>query len=201
MKITLETVRGVMREAFGFESFIGSYITEVQENADCPTAGITKDGVLGYNPEFAARYLSCKEDLFSLLFHETLHPMFGHFIHGQGELENIAADSIINAVISLMFHTESNGGALFRKFYRGRGLEGLLRPQSQLGHSRYSRCYQHLYGVDGWGHHAGGISNGELIHSLKILTDVVAIKAPLLGNHGSSDGERPASAAAQSAVS
>jgi len=79
MKITLELVRQVLKEALGFDSFVASFITEVREDNNHPTAGIAKDGVLAYNPEFVSRYVTCKEDMFSLIFHELLHPMFGHF--------------------------------------------------------------------------------------------------------------------------
>jgi len=80
MKITLETVREVLRDALGFESFTAAFITSVTEDPGHPTAGISKDGKLCYNPEFVSRYVSSTEDLFSLIFHELLHPMFGHFI-------------------------------------------------------------------------------------------------------------------------
>jgi len=81
MKITLELVRQVLKEALGYDSFIASFITEVREDKDHPTAGIAKDGVVAYNPEFVSRYVTCKEDMFSLIFHELLHPMFGHLEH------------------------------------------------------------------------------------------------------------------------
>ena len=40
MKITLELVRQVLKEALGFDSFVASFITEVREDKDHPTAGI-----------------------------------------------------------------------------------------------------------------------------------------------------------------
>ena len=64
-----------------------------------PTACINKEGTLGYNSQFISKYVGCREDLFSLIFHELLHPMFQHFIYDNGQLENIAADSVINACI------------------------------------------------------------------------------------------------------
>ena len=76
MKITLELVRQVFKEALGFDSYVASFITEVREDDNHPTAGIAKDGLLAYNPEFVSRYVTCKEDMFSLIFHELLHPMF-----------------------------------------------------------------------------------------------------------------------------
>jgi hypothetical protein len=75
-----------------------------------------------------AKDVGCKEDLFSLIFHELLHPMFQHFIYDNGQLENIAADSIINACISDLYWQWSKRGNLFKKLYRDKGIEAILRP-------------------------------------------------------------------------
>ena len=122
MKITLEVIRQILKEGLGFDSFVASFITEIHEDPTMPTAGITALGSLAYNPAFVTEYVTCPEDLFSLIFHELLHPMFGHFIYNNGELENIAADAIINAVISTIYVTESKEGNLFKKLYDRRGL-------------------------------------------------------------------------------
>ena len=143
MKITLELAREVLREALGFDSFVASFITEVRENDNHPTAGIAKDGVLAYNPEFVSRYVTCKEDMFSLIFHELLHPMFGHFIYDCGKIENIAADAIINAVISTLYPDQSREGSLFKKTHSPKGLDGLMRPSSRMRNSRYQRVAAH----------------------------------------------------------
>jgi len=188
MKITLEIVREVLREALGFDSFVASFISEVRENPNHPSAGITRDGRLFYNPEFVAHFVATKEDLFCLIFHELLHPMFGHFIHGSGQIENIAADAVINAVISTLYCAESNEGSLFTKTHEPRGLDGIMRPDSEMGHSRYSGVYDKLY------HRQYGqtdaISTGELIQTLKILTESEKIESVmLLGTHGGSGAE------------
>ena len=115
MKITLKLVRQVLKDALGFESFVASFITGVREDNNHPTAGIAKDGVLAYNPEFVSRYVTRKKDMFSLIFHELLHPMFGHFIYDSGRVENIAADAVINAVISTLYPDRSREGNLFKK--------------------------------------------------------------------------------------
>ncbi len=84
MKITLETVRQIIKEALGFESFVATFINEVREENSIQTACISNRGELFYNPDFVRNYVSCREDLFSLIFHELLHPLFGHFIYGFG---------------------------------------------------------------------------------------------------------------------
>lgn len=184
MKINLEIVRTVLKQALGFNSFVASFITEVSEDKTHPTAGITKDGKLIYNPEFVDEYVACKEDLFSLIFHELLHPMFGHFIYGCSELENIAADAIINAVISTVFAKNSSYGNLFKKTHSAKGLDGIMRPDSNMYNSRYNKLYTMLY------HNYMGkdsLTTGELIQTLKILTQTDNLSSVLLiGTHGGS---------------
>ena len=113
MRITLETVREILREVLGFESFIVTFLKEIREDKDIPTAGISKEGMLHYNPEFAQKHITSQKDLFSLIFHEVLHPAFSHFIYGNGDIENVACDSVINAVISEIYGDYSGYGALF----------------------------------------------------------------------------------------
>lgn len=182
MKISLETVREVLKDALGFDSFVASFVNETIEDAGILTAGINIDGRLTYNPEFVAKYVGCQEDLFSLVFHELLHPMFSHFIYENGELENIAADAIINAVISEVYSDHSRNGNLFRKFYPDHGLPGLLRPRSDISRSRYDRVYERLYSQSDV---HDSFTTGELIQTLKILTqDERLSTVVLIGSHG-----------------
>ncbi|MFC1601659.1 hypothetical protein ACFL34_04855, partial [Candidatus Sumerlaeota bacterium] len=192
MRVTLDTVRQTLKEALGFDSFVASFITEVKEDRQHTTAGITKEGTLCYNPDFVAQYVTCNKTLFSLIFHELLHPMFGHFIHGHGTLENIAADAVINAVISVVYGDASRGGSLFRKFYPPKGIAGLLRAGSKMRNSRYSKVYDRLYPN---GYYArDSLTTGELIQSLKILTPHVELSSvALLGSHGQAGDESEAS--------
>lgn len=182
MKITLDTVRQVLKEALGFNSFVASFITEVSEDPGLETAGINAKGQLSYNPKFVDKYVTCKEDLFSLVFHELLHPMFGHFIYSNGDLENIAADAVINAVISEVYREYSLGGNLFQKLYSTKGLQGILRPDSGMHRSKYYRVYEKLYNQ---GNTHDSITTGELIQTLKILTQSEKLSTILLiGSHG-----------------
>ena len=187
MKINLKTVRQILREALGFDSYVASFIKEVIGDKNHPTAGITKDGTLSYNPNFVSKFISSKQDLFSLVFHEILHPMFGHFIYGAGRLENIAADAVINAVISCIYSAESNGGALFRKTHSPRGLNGIMRPESDMNNSRYEKFYSRLYGR--YQDRSKSLTTGELIQALKILTEREKLdRVLLLGSHGEREG-------------
>lgn len=186
MKITLSIVRQVLRDALDFDSFTASFIASVKEDPKHPTASISKDGVLSYNPDFVKRYITCKEDLFSLIFHELLHPMFGHFIYKAGKIENIAADAVINAVISTLYARESGRGNLFKLVHKPRGLMGLMRPESHMHSSRYNRVYERLYGANVYSR----MTTGELIQTLKILTPTENLEIVLLiGDHGSRDGK------------
>ena len=186
MRITLDLVRHTLRETLGRESFVASFIATVVESSTVPTAGISSDGALSYNPAFTARHITGGEDLFCLLMHEVMHPMFGHFVHADGQLENIAADTVINACVSQLYHDASGGGSLFKKVYEPRGLEGLLRPFSRMRDSRYCRLYDAFYG---YGASSMRLSTGEVIQSLKVLTPVEESRGVLLlGSHGNAGG-------------
>jgi len=181
MKISLETVREVLKDALGFDSFVAGFISDVVEDSAIPTASINIEGRLAYNSEFVEKHITCKEDLFSLVFHELLHPMFGHFIYENGELENIAADAIINAVISEVYSEASRNGNLFRKFYPDRGLPGLLRPRSEMSRGKYSKVYERLYSQS---EVHDSFTTGELIQTLKILTQSERLSTVvLIGSH------------------
>ena len=182
MKITLELVRQTLRETIGHDSFVAGFITSVQADSGCSTAGITKDGQLSYNPLFIDEFVTTKEDLFSLIFHELLHPMFNHFIYQSGELENIAADAIINTVISTIYTDQSKNGHLFRKFYKPKGVTGLLRSGSRMDQSRLDKVYDRLYLRSDDNRK---LTTGELITTLKILLDHQAVSGVILiGTHG-----------------
>ncbi len=187
MRITLETVRAVLRNSLGRESFIASFVRSVEESTGCPTACITRDGSLRYNPGFADKYITTEEDLFCLVLHEIMHPMFGHFIHNGGRLENLAADAVINASISLLFPGPSGEGSLFKRMYEPHGMEGLLRPLSRMHDSRYSGLYDAFYGSRRGEIH---LTTGEVIQSLKVLTPSTEVpEVLLLGSHGTGKGK------------
>lgn len=181
MNITLAVVRQTLREALGLDSFTASFITAVEENPDRGTACIDAAGRLEYNPAFVKKNVTCKEDLFSLVFHELLHPMFNHFIYHNGPIENLAADAIINAVISTLYPDLSRNGQLFRKLYKQRGIEALLRPLSRLYNSRLERVYGALYEQRA---NEDKLTTGELITTLKILLEPKeAAPVALVGSH------------------
>jgi hypothetical protein len=180
MKITLSIVRQVLREALGFEWFTASFIRSIEEAQWCPTAAINREGVLVYNRKFVEKSIASREDLFSLMFHEILHIVFQSFIYGCGPVENLAADAIINAVISQLYSAESGGGKLFAKLYRKEGVEGLLRPRSSLQNSRFERLYQVLY--TSW-RKEKQLTTGEMIQTLKILLQGETFTVLLLGSH------------------
>ena len=181
MDIHLDTIRGLMRPTLGYDSFAAGFISATKPDPGLPTACINANGVLRYNQEFVNRYVRTEADLFCLVFHELLHPAFGHFIHGADELTNIACDAIINSVIANLFREESASGCLFEAFYPERGLSAILRPRSKLSYSRYRRLYELLYPC-----HSSGrtrLSAGEVIQTLKALTPHEPQQIVLLGSH------------------
>ena len=181
MEITLQTVREVLRGSFGRDSFVAAFISRVEASPACPTAGIDAHGVMRYNPAFVEPYVTSPADLFCLVTHELMHPLFGHFVFQPGPLENIGADMVINAAISLVFARHSGKGNLFRRFYPDVGIEGLLRPDSAMAQSRYARLYQRFYESHG---HTPPLSTGEVIQTLKVLTPARELPVvTLLGSH------------------
>ena len=187
MEITLQTVRDTLRGSFGRDSFVASFITSVHADTSCLTAGINAEGTTKYNPEFVAQHITAPAELFCLVVHELMHPMFGHFVYQNAQLENIAADMVINVSVSLLFAKHSGQGALFRRTYSPIGLEGLLRPGSNMHQSRYAKLYGSFYeGLSS----DQKLSTGEVIQALKILTPSDDIpKILLLGGHGGETGK------------
>lgn len=187
MRITLDLVRQTLRDALGRDSFVASFVKTVEESGAISTAAISAGGVLSYNPAFTGKYVSDRTDLFCLVMHEVMHPLFGHFVHADGRLENIAADLVINACVSILYAGPSGSGSLFAKVYEPRGVGGLLRPMSRMRDSRYCRLYDTFYG---FGVHGSKLSTGEVIQSLKILTPMgEATGIMLLGSHGAGKGD------------
>ncbi len=190
MNITLETVRDTLRRPFGKDSFTSGFITAVEATESCPTACINAAGRLQYNPTFAETHLGTPQALFCLIVHELCHCLFRHSTHGYGHLENLGEDALINAFITQAFLEASDTGVLFRDFYQPEGLHGLLRPYSDLRHSRFGPLYDQLYTAN------RQISSGEVIQALRVLvpSEREARTIVLLGSHG--EGENgPASGA------
>ena len=181
MNINLETVRDVSRRTFGPDSFVATFVERTVPDPSVPTACINATGELRYGPRFVEQHVRTDVDLFCLLCHELLHPAFGHFIHPNDEIANIACDAVINAIITHVFAEPSGHGSLFLRTYPERGLSGLLRPGSAMSHSRYQMLYQHLYPQTG---PAPSLSAGEIIQSLRVLAPRTAPSVLLIGSHG-----------------
>jgi hypothetical protein len=181
MHITIKTVRDTLRSGLGHDSFTVGFVKSVTADPDIPTACINAKGEIRYSPDFVQKYVRTGVDLFCLIFHEVLHPVFGHFIHPKDEVANIACDAIINSVISNLFAEVSGSGSLFRRIYPPRDLPAILRPNSELRFSRYDRLYEYLHP------HARQqtkLSAGEVIQTLRALVPTVPMKILLLGSHG-----------------
>lgn len=190
MRITLETVRGAIRGPFGRDSFVASFITNVEASETCPTACIDTQGRMQYNPVFAEQHLRSPQALFCLIVHEMCHCVFRHSVHGSSRLENIGEDALINAFITQAFPDTSDYGQLFRDFYGPEGVEGLLRPYSDLRLSRFGPLYDNLYTLN------REITSGEVIQALRVLLpdESSARGVVLLGSHGEPSGSATAGA-------
>jgi len=181
-QITLDTVRQMMKRELGADSFIASMVQSVTADPNIPTACINAKGMMKYSPAFVSEHVKTEQDLFCLIFHEILHPAFGHFIYGRDEVSNIACDAIINALISQFYAAASGKGSLFERLYEPQGLESILRPESKCTNGRYRYLYQHLYPK--W-MACDELSAGEVIRTLKILVPGQEAAPMLVGSHGS----------------
>ena len=183
MHITLETISDLLRRSLGHDSFTAGFVNSVESTTAVPTACINAAGTMRVNPEFVRTHIGTEVDLFCLVFHELLHPAFGHFIHPADKVANTGCDAIINAVITHVFTEPSGGGSLFLRIYPTRGLAALLRPHSAMEHSRYQRLYRELY-PQALG--TSRLSAGEVIQSLRVLAPDNTEDVVLLGSHGRS---------------
>ncbi|MBT4814322.1 MAG: hypothetical protein HOJ57_37280 [Lentisphaerae bacterium] len=183
MEITLSQIRELMRRSLGPDSFTAGFVSQVIRDPSIPTACITESGELRFNPSFVVEHVRTDVDLFCIVFHELLHPAFGHFIHPDDDVANIACDAIINAVITNLFPEQSGRGSLFLRFYPERGLEAILRPGSHLRNSRYQSLYDHLYHTST---KHSRLSAGEMIQALRVLCPKPPNSVCLLGSHGRS---------------
>lgn len=182
MQIDLRQIRNILKNKLGFNSFISTFIKSVTPKA-VGTACIDKDGNMYYDQKFVEKYITTPEDLFSMIMHELMHPLFAHYRYGGGDIANIACDAIINAAITTLFTYQSNRGALFKKLYKSEGFEILLRPGCDEVINRFSRLYKNLYNPPS----KGELTTGGVILSLKVLLDTINVRAILLlGNHGAS---------------
>ena len=183
--ITLKMIRQMMTRELGADSFVAGIIASVEADPSIQTACINAEGHMKYSPKFVSEQVRTEQDLFCLVFHETLHPAFGHFIYKRDEVSNLACDAIINALISQFYAKASGGGSLFERFYDDYGLESILRPGSRHQNSRYSYLYQHLYPK--WTC-SSELSAGEIIQTLKMLVPAQSSQPTLIGSHGASQG-------------
>lgn len=181
MNITLETARDVFRRTFGPDSFVAAFVARVIPDPSVPTACINAAGELRYGPRFVEQHVRTDVDLFCLLCHELLHPAFGHFIHPDDEIANIACDAVINAIITHVFAEPSGHGSFFLRIYPERGLPALLRSGSAMSQSRYQSLYSHLYPTSSY---PCSLSTGEIIQSLRVLAPGTAPDVLLIGSHG-----------------
>ena len=58
MEITLQTVRETLRNAFGRESFVASFIKRVSSDENCSTASIDASRVLNIRPMAAQKAIA-----------------------------------------------------------------------------------------------------------------------------------------------
>ena len=141
------------------------------------------EGVLTYSPDFVTTKVKSREDVFSLVMHELMHPLFNHYIYSGGALTNIACDAVINATLARFFPQQSDCGRLFKRCYSDKGVEAILRPDCHtVREGRFKGVYSSLYGSRV--PQTDRLTTGELIQTLKVLSEPVKEETILLiGSH------------------
>jgi len=183
MEINLSVLRSLLIRNFGYDSYISSFVEEIVFTDKVPTAGITKDGQLNINKNFVDKYVDSETDLFCLIIHEIMHPMFNHFIYDcTDKINHIACDAVINSTICALFGEASGYGSLFKKFYSNKkaSIECLLRPGCNdiLDGNKLFNIYFSLYVNK-------DITTVEVIEALKnLFPQDMSSKVKLLGSHG-----------------
>jgi hypothetical protein len=188
MDVNLTIIRSLMREHFGYESFITNFFKSFEISNKTPTAAINENGKLYINKIFMETYIKSKSDLFSVIMHELLHPMFKHFIYDPNDrLSHIGCDAIINATISILYCKQSYDGNFFKNFYKVKKpeLKCILRPDcheiltSHPMEDLYFCLYANLTSSS-----EKKLSTYDVIEALKILfSNNNTSKIKLLGNH------------------
>lgn len=175
-KLTLELVRDLLYSKLGSASYIAGTIKDIVETDSVSTFAISKSQVLYYSPKFLKENIRSEDDLFTVIMHEIFHPLFGHFAIKNDKISNIAQDAFINASLYHLFPNQTNRCSFMQGFYGPTGVEGLLRPESNLENTRYGPIYKMLYTS------YNKVSSSEVMEILEQLTTSKNIT--LLGNHG-----------------
>ena len=172
---------------------ISGYITSVQACSRLSTIGITKDGILLVNPEFANKWLRDKDNLRFVLLHELMHILLGHIFRNVDTIFNIAADAIINAYL---YTDRSLSSKFLEEFYDDATIySAILRPNSKLltcsgvysPDSRIKHIYSNLYRLDTYNvKKEDEIVADQVVYVLKLLAPP-SKKITLIGSH-SMDG-------------
>ncbi|NCC73585.1 MAG: hypothetical protein EOM06_09320 [Sphingobacteriia bacterium] len=105
-------------------------ISEIVFTEKVPTMAVSLSAkpVLNINPIFCNQHLKTENDVKTVLLHEFLHVLLRHTEKYKisTPLLNIALDAIINSIIYRYKGLEY--ADFFRRFYKGRGIQALLKP-------------------------------------------------------------------------
>jgi len=105
-------------------------ISEIVFTEKVPTMAVSLSArpVLNINPKFCNQHLESENDVKAVLLHEFLHVLLRHTEKYKisTPLLNIALDAIINSIIFRYKGLEY--ADFFRRFYKGRGIQTLLKP-------------------------------------------------------------------------
>lgn len=149
------------------------------------------------NLEFWNKHLRTEEAVKFVLMHELMHHVLGdtailrkrekNKIKIIDDLEGIATDARINALLTALLDSRGEGKSFPEVFYEPTGLPGLLRPNSDAKIDKeFKLLYTQIYSYD-----EGMKGYEDILATLKLIlaNRVQKINIILIGGHGTGEGE------------
>lgn len=170
------------------------------------TLALDKDENLHINLPFWQEHIKTDADATFVLIHELMHHVLGDITRlnnlsvedkMDAQLINIAADIRINAFICTCLNITRPEGytTLFiEKFYESKGVEGLLRPKSNLKNTKFYKLYQNVW-FSSYGYRVDepeSIENyDDLYTALKVILNRKIKNVKLIGTHSQTVDGKP----------
>lgn len=206
-KPNLGQVLEIVKSVFGYDSWVANnFLSDVKADNSIPTLCIDKRGIIYYNEEFWNKKINTPNKVIESICHELLHKVFGDFTRSPDELENFAADCVINYAVTVL----TGHGDLFDSLYAKKMPSGLLRQGAykQAKKSKYDKIYNKIwdksylymqkysrrYGYSNTNNHQAChpddfTSIEDVYHALRVLSTKVPQNTVLIGSHGGNSND------------
>ena len=197
MDLNLGVIRACLLSGFGSKSSVLCIIKKTSPDATTKNLQLHPDGTLTYNQDFLKNNVSTPAHLFGAVMHVFLHDMVKTLLRSEKVAYHLAADAIVNAMITMAFPQQSQNGIFFRDFYRKpTTVEVLLRPDSlpRATSNKLRHLHRFLYGDESesdpypsyrW--HGKPVTTIDVARTIEMLSNIRAPQRGFLGNHDSAE--------------